>query len=243
MQNSLSLVSLKLLFYRYKDTVYYPIVNVGILFVVGIFLLFQLVIPQFYQWFSVQREVETIKQNIKTMQDNTSFLSTLDLATLDSDVQTVTSAYPFENDYAGIINALTKIASRTGVALPDFSLRVGDPVQGNLPVKYQMTLAFVASLEVAKQFISELDKVLPLAAVTSIDNNGDATSVNLEFYYHGFPNIVINQKQKLTPLSANERELLARLRTWQGSVQNIGEGTGEIPDVTSSSSGEFPPPL
>lgn len=243
MQNYLSVASLKLLFYRYKDTMYYPLVNVGILLVISSFLLFQLVIPQFSEWFSVQREVDIIKGNIKIIQGNIAFLSSLDQKALDSDVQTVTNAYPFEKDYAGIINALTKTASKTGVALPDFRLSIGDSTPGNLPVKYQMTLSLAASLQVAKQFIIELAKVLPLSAVTSIDNNGDATSVSLEFYYHGFPPITINQKEKLTPLSAKERELIARLRTWQISVQNVEEETGGIPDATSSSSGEFPPPL
>lgn len=243
MQDALSSASLKLLFYRYKDTVYYPIVNVGILFVVGVFLLFQLVIPQFSQWFSVQREVDTIKQNIKTMQENTSFLSSLDPEALNSDVQIVTSAYPFENDYVGIIDVLTKTSVKTGVTLSDFSLSVGDPKLGNLPGKYLMDLSFVATLEVAKHFISELEQALPLAAVTSIDNNGDATSVSLEFYYHGFPAITINQKEKLTPLSTKDRELLTRLRTWQIAMQNVAGDNGGIPDTIGSSSGEFPSPL
>jgi len=241
MQDSLSAASLKLLFYRYKDTVYYPIVNVGILFAVGAFLLFQIVIPQVTQWFSIQREVDTIKKNIKTMQDNASFLIALDQQALDSDVQTTTNAYPFEKDYTGIINSLTQTASRTGIALPDFNLSIGDSAPGDVAAKYQLVLSFAASLSVAKEFIAELEKTLPVAAVTSIENNGDDTSVSLEFYYHGFPNIIINQKEKLTALSQQEQALLAKLKTWQLPVEIVQEDVAVAEDASESAS--FPAPL
>lgn len=243
MQNYLSFASLKILFYRYKDTQYYPLVNIGFLFVIACFLLFQIVIPQFSEWFSVQREVNTIKGNIKTMQENISFLSSLDQKALDADVLTITNAYPFDKDYIGIINALSKTASRTGVALPDFRLSVGDPVPGDLPVKFQMSFTFAGSLQVAKKFINELEQVLPIAAVTSINNTGSQTTVNLEFYYHGFPAITINQKEKLTPLNTKERELLARLKAWQIPVEIEDVNAGDLSDTSASSSGEFPPPL
>lgn len=242
MQSSFSTTTLKLIFYRYKDTVYYPVVNVGILFVIGAFLLFQVVIPQFSQWFSVQREVDTIKQDIKIMQDNITFLSSLDESALDADLKTVTNAYPFQKDYAGIIDALTNTSSKTGVALPDFRISVGESQSGDLPAAYQMAFTLDASLEVTKLFISELNQVLPIAAVTSIDNTGGSTTVSLEFYYHGFPTIAINQKEKLKTLSASERELLARLKTWQGAVQEEAEVIADIED-TSSASGAFPPPF
>lgn len=241
MQDSFSTASLKLLFYRYKDTVYYPIVNVGILFVVGAFLLFQIVIPQVTQWFSIQREVDTIKGDIKTMQDNASFLSALDQEAFDSDVQTVTNAYPFEKDYTGIINSLTQTASRTGIALPDFNLSIGDSAPGDVAAKYQLVLSFAASLPIAKQFIAELEKTLPLASVTSIENNGDDTSVSLEFYYHGFPSIIINQKEKMAALNQQEQALLAKLKTWQIPVQDVEEDVVVSEDASESAS--FPPPL
>ncbi|MEN9407164.1 MAG: hypothetical protein RLZZ455_380 [Candidatus Parcubacteria bacterium] len=243
MQDSFSTGSLKLLFYRYKDTVYYPIVNVGILFVVGVFLLFQIVIPQFSQWFSVQREVDTIKGNIKIIQDNTRFLNALDDAGLEADVKTVTSAYPFEKDYAGIINALSQTSSKTGVPLPDFRLSVGESPTGDLPAKYQLNLSFPGSLTTAKEFISELEKTLPISAVTAIDTSSGATGISVEFYYHGFPSITINQKERLTPFTAEERELLAKLKTWEIQEGTSAESNIDSSEQEASASGAFPPPL
>lgn len=247
MEDSLSLTSLRLLYYRYKDTPYYPIVNVGILLLIGSLLLFQVLLPQFSEWFSVQREVATLKKNIKTMQENAAFLAALDQQSIDEDVQTVASAYPFSNDYAGIINALNQTASRTGIALPSFSIAIGDisaTGPAGTPASYTLSLGFAASLETAKKFVDELNKTLPLSGIPEFSNDQGSTTVDINFYYHGFPQVTINQKEKLTPLSAEEQGLLSQMKTWRVSSPDvIGEGEVLPVEVTSSSSANFPPPL
>lgn len=240
MQSQFSYSSLKLLFYQYRDTAYYPIVNIVILCIISIFLLFQVVIPQFSEWFSVRREVDVLRQNIKTIQENTSLLSSMDQTTLEADVQTVTAAYPFEKDYSGIITALTQTASRTNLALPDYSLSLGDT--GAIPpgagAKYELKLTFIATLADIQRFVAELAQTLPISSVSSVVNDANSASVVVEFYYRGFPSIIIDQKKKLSPLSASERALLSQLRSWQVTTQ---ETEADIPQGTTS--GAFPPPL
>lgn len=244
MQDTLSLGSIKLLYFRYRETVYYPVVNVGILFIIGAFLLFQILLPQFSEWFSVQREVTTIKENIRIMQANAAFLAALDQSALDEDVQAVTNAYPFANDYGGIINALNQTASRTGIALPSFSISVGDiSTSGTVatPSKYAMSLAFDASLDKAKQFIDELNKTLPISGVPTITTNLSSSAISIEFYYHGFPQVTINQKEKLTPLTKDEQTLLSQIKTWRVvAPENTSLQQNES---DASGSAAFPPPL
>lgn len=245
MQDQLSLLSLKLLFYRYKETVYYPIVNIGILFSISFILLFQVVIPQVSMWFSVQREVEGLKKNIATMEGNIKFLSALDPSSLQNDVDTVTEAYPFSIDYAGIINALSKTAEKAGLPLTDFSLSIGDTnasFSPNEALVYPFTFTFPTDLSGAKRFVDELSKVLPIASVIAITNNSGSVTVQLQFYYHGYPQITINQKESLKSLNPEERTLLSELKVWRVKPQTASLPV-EAQPVAASESGAFPPPL
>ena len=246
MQGQLSYTSLKLIFYRYKDTVYYPVINVAILIFIGIALLFQVVIPQVTAWFSVQREVEALKDNIAAMEGNIKFLSALDQKSLQNDVDTVSEAYPFSIDYTGIISALSTTAAKAGVPLSDFSLSIGDTNASLAPsaaLTYPFSFTFPTDLLGAKIFIDELSKVLPIASVSTVTSGTGSVTVSLQFYYHGYPQIVINQKEKLKDLSPDEKKLLSQLKSWR-SPARIGSVSEEVQQPQSASqSGAFPPPL
>ncbi|MBI2443546.1 MAG: hypothetical protein HYV40_06625 [Candidatus Levybacteria bacterium] len=245
MQQNFSLATIKLYYFTFKDTVYYTLFVICLFFLFGIVLLFQIVIPQFSQWFSVQQEVDVLRKDIAAIQENTRFLSSLDEHQLDNDLGIVTQAYPFTNDYGGIMNALALASARTGLALPNFSLTVGDieqTVSPLTPTLYKLSFTFATDVTGARRFIDELSKILPIAAVTSIANGAETTRVDLQFYYHGYPSVVIDQKKKLVSLTPKERDLLSELRLWQGVIPAIGDVSGDEAPVATSG-GAFPPPL
>jgi hypothetical protein len=113
-------------YYRYKDSRYYAISIFALTITVCIMLLFGVIIPQIEKYLSIRTEVIAMREKISLINQNISFMNTLDKGLLAKQLETVSLALPIEKDFAGILKALSDSSVRAGVTLADFNFSVGE---------------------------------------------------------------------------------------------------------------------
>src|SRR5580698_4987528 len=112
-------------YYNFRDSEYYSISLIGLVIIVSIYLLFNVIIPETSQWFSIRREVVATRQNIAVLQQNINYMNNLNKNVLNSQLQTVSTALPPEKNFTSMLNAITGAAATSGVSLNDYSFAVG----------------------------------------------------------------------------------------------------------------------
>lgn len=229
--------SLKVLYLRYKDTPYYSIGIIILVFLTSLILFFQLVIPQISSWFSISDEIRATRTRTGIINQNIDFVQKLDKQELDNEVAIATSALPFEKDFGGMVNALTDASITSGVSLNDYSFEVGNVAsvsgQVNSLTKdlssVKLTVTVNGSADGVIIFLNELYKRVPLSEVTDIDGDNFETTITLEFYQKQFPKIVFQDDQPFTPISEKEATLLETFSSWVPA-----NGSGASQDTSSS---------
>lgn len=215
----------RLLYFRYKDTPYYSLLIISLVFMVCLILVFQLVVPQVQNWFSIRDEVIATQQRIDVINQNINFMSSLDKDEIEQQVKLTTTALPFEKDFGGILDAISDASGKAGVALKDYSFQVGNiaSVSGkpnNLgktvpSVSYIIiTLEITGNMDGVVKFLDEINRKLPLSEVMDVDGEFNNTKITLEFYQKAFPKIVFKDDQPLVPLSKKEQQLLTDWESW-----------------------------
>lgn len=238
---SVTFASLRILYYRYKETAYYPLTVAIVVILVSVLLFIQLVIPQISSWFSLQEEIRTTRQRIKTMIDNDQFLISRGDAQISGQFDITTEALPFEKDFSGIYNAIIATSSQVGVVLSDFGFSIGDlseQAAGGL-ASIQVNLAITASPNQVKKFIDSLSRSVPLSEVTTWTNSENTANISIKFYYRALPQIPIDTSIPLQSLSSEELATLQSLRSWKPVVV---ENTAPE-SVATDSATSFPAPL
>lgn len=235
---------IRLLYYRYKDTSYYTIFIISLVFFVCFILFFQVVLPQLQNWFSIRNEVLATRTRIDVINQNISFMNNLDKAQLSNQVTLTTSALPFEKDFTGILNALTDASLKAGVSLDDYSFQIGNiaSISGQTRQSRQLrnatrgtstvrvTISIGGSVTGVNNFLKEINKKLPLSEVIEVEGEFNQTSVTMEFYQKQFPQIVFQDDQPLVPLSGRQQSRLAEFESW------LPEVTSQEPQIISSES-------
>ncbi len=228
----------RLLYFRYKDTPYYSILIVALVFLVCLILVFQLVIPQVQNWFSIRDEVIATQARIDVINHNIKFMSSIDKAQVEKQLHLTTTALPFEKDFGGILGALTDASAKAGVSLDDYSFQVGNIAsisgkQKNL-IKgtsfVTVTLEITGDMDGVARLLKEINMKLPLSEVIDVDGEFNTTKVTIQFYQKPFPKIVFKDDQPLIPLSKKREELLMSWEAWLPVVEDQG------PRLTSSES-------
>lgn len=213
---------LRLLYYRYKDTPYYPFLIISLVFFVSTILFFQVVIPQIQNWFSISNEVTATQERIDVINQNINFMSNIDKTLVEEQLTLTTTALPFEKDFGGILNAITDASTKAGVGLDDYSFQLGNIasvsgqqsglVQGQSFVK--VTVEISGSMENASNFLKEITTKLPLSEIIEVNGELNNTTVTLQFYQKPFPQIVFRDDQLLLPLSPENEALLTDWESW-----------------------------
>ena len=76
-------------YYKFRDSEYYGLAIIGVTLLVCAVLLFNIIIPEVTQWFSIRDEVIATREQIATLQQNINFINNLDKNALNSQLQTV----------------------------------------------------------------------------------------------------------------------------------------------------------
>lgn len=237
-----SLDTLRILYFRYKETPYYSLSIFILCMLIGIILIFRVIIPQFENWFSIRTEVEATRARIKILEDNIRLLGSLDDASLSKTITVTTDALPFDKSFTGIVDALSSAANDANVSISDYGFNLGElstpSAQLNQFYKVPIHITVYGDLPAAKVFIQKLNEKIPLSEVEAWDGSIGGSNISLIFYYKGFPNILLNDLTVLQPLSVEQQAFLEKLRSWKPvSVYNNETSTSS---ASAESSFTFP---
>lgn len=239
--------SLRFLYYRYKDSPYFSLSIISIIFVVCIILIFQIIIPQAQSWFSLRDEVIATQERIAVLRANQNFMNNLDRSLLNSQLQVATQALPHEKNFDSILDAISVSALNAGVSLGDFSFQIGNisssspsaqvvtgPEKNGLTM-VEVTLTVASNIDGTKRFLKEVKEKLPLSEVVHVEGNPQATVVTLRFFQKNLSQISFKKSEPIIPVSDANRQLLQQLNTWQVSLPTettntpSGSTSGSVP--------------
>lgn len=211
----------KRLYYKYQDFII-PIITI----LVCLLLFWFVVLGQIQSWFAMRDAITVNAQDLAVMHQNLTTVTSLNDSQLDAVLQTATAALPTEKDFAGIIASLQTAASVAGTSLDDYAFQLGDlsgvDQQGRitqLPVEINVMVK--GGVQTAQRFIHQLKNQMPLADVTSVTVNENASvTVTVIFYYAVLPKIAFVNTNPLPPFSANDQKILTTLAA-NSTVANI----------------------
>jgi hypothetical protein len=233
MENSDSLQSLRLLYFRYKDTPWINLSTVVLILLVSMVLIGRLLLPQIQNWFSVQKEVAAANERIKNLRANQLQMSSMSDAVLANQLKTVTTALPIEKDYAGILQVISVASINAGVALNDYSFSVGDlsTQSATLTTDPSISLKLSVEGEISRviEFLKELNEKVPLAEIITTDISEAGAEVSLLFFFKVIPEkIPVSYTEPFKTVEGTNAQLLLTLEEWrQKSIGNeqLSEGS------------------
>jgi Tfp pilus assembly protein PilO len=234
--------SIRFLYLRYKDSPYYSLLVLIFVLLICFLLVFQIIVPQVNNWFSIRDEAIAMRQKIAVLRSNFTFISSLNKLTLENNRQTMIRALPAEKDFADIINAVAVTAVRSGVSVDDFSFNLGrisstsaDLVKSGEDLSsINLSLSLSGGVDRVKKFITEIGEKLPLSEVVSVDTSNSATSLSLLFYSKPYHLQNVPDEEPVRTISAENGSILGTLSNWSSSMNTAIE---ENPQPPASSSG------
>ena len=228
---------LLLLYFRYKDSPFYAGSIISVIFITAVVLLWQVVIPQVYDFFSVNNEIQETRGRIRVMKNNVTYLNTLSSANLDSDIQLTFFALPSEKDFSSIISAVNTSALDSGVEVNDYSLVIGELAtpSGVLKNYYSVDLALTVSgnLQASKGFLTRIHEILPLSQVQGVSLNEQDTTMKLSFYVKSFPQGKYDVVNPLRPIPPNDAALFNILSRWKNDAP-LSNSFDVPPDISEN---------
>lgn len=234
MQISLSSRSLRLLYYRYKDSPFYLISIFIFLILFSLFLFWKVVVPQISNWISINAEIEATEKRIAAIDSNIAYLSTLSNATLEEDYEITSTALPTEKDFVGMLTAVSLSANNASVILDDYSVSIGAitgkkaEISGMGILKLKLTVS--GGVDGVQLFLKELHTKLPLSQVTTLQASKKST-VEIDFYYKPLSTAKFENTTPLPRITSEQQQLIQNLRAWWITMQ---AGQASLP-VSSSS--------
>lgn len=223
-------------YYKYRDSEYFSLAVMLSSVVICLVLIFQLILPQIYSWFSIREEIIATRERISVLQDNINFMNNLDRAVLNSQVDTATTALPPEKDFGSMLDVIAAASIASGVSLNDFSFQVGDvesskglvtDVRHHGLASIKVTVVAVGTVDGVRRFIENLEQSIPVSEVVNIDGSGQTVSVSVQFYQKPIADVDIKEDQPLQPLSSEKVALLQKLASWKKSspLPNLNTNT------------------
>ena len=210
---------LALYYFRYKDSPYYIGSFVAVTLIVAVILLWAVVIPQVYDFFSVNNEIKNTRDRINTLKNNVTYLTSLNGAELDGQLQLAFSALPSEKDFASIIDAINVSAVQSGVLLNDYSVVVGELATPSAGLKEYFTVDLVLTVQgdkaSSKAFLKKIHEILPLSQVLTFSLTERSSTMRVSFYFKPFPKGTYKVTQPIGPIPAREASLFNTLTLWR----------------------------
>jgi len=224
--------NLTILYKHYKDF----LLPFGVI-VISVLVIVYVIFPQIQQYFNSQDLVKAEQQKLDALRNNYSLLTSLDDATIASDLSSLSFALPAEKDFAGIIDAISYVSAKTGVTVGNFEFSLGNLSTSNFGgTAYPSTkidLNLKGNTKNIADFTHEIIKTMPIAEVTAINISGGAGSLTILFYYKPFPSQNISDQTRITPLSVKQLSLMKEISSWN-SVGQIGLPVSSAVPATSS---------
>lgn len=213
---------LRVLYYQYRDTAAFS-VAVSLLILLINFLIFSVVVkPQYATWQDYNKQLEEVNKKIEILESNNRVLQSFNPLTLTNDVQIAIAGLPKEQDFLGVITAISSASTNSGVVLEDFSFTMGDIVSKSSDLKpLIVSVGLRGDANSFHLFMKEVQQKVPLANLETIDGTNDSYIVKVEFYSRSLPAVTLTEANVTTPLAApssKDRELLDKLSSWQATM-------------------------
>jgi hypothetical protein len=225
--------NLVVLYQHYKEF----LLPLGVI-LVSILVILYVVFPQIQQYSDSQNLVKAEQQKLDTLNNNYTLLTSLDDTTITTDLNTLSIALPAQKDFAGIIDAISYVSAKTGVAVGNFQFSLGDLSSSNFGgTAYPSTkidLTITGSTQNLASFAHEIIKTKPVAEVSSINISGGTGSLTILFYYKPFPAQNVSDETQIMPLSSDQLSLIKGVSAWN-SVEQAGLPVLPAIPATSSS--------
>lgn len=209
--------TLRIIYYRNKQFIT-PI----IIFIVCIVVIFEAILPQVQDWFSIRNSVNNSIQKITKLNKDISVVSNINEDSLNSDIDFLSQVLPQSKDYIGVLNAISQAAILSATSLGDYSFDVGDlsKIQGKEDT-IQIRLSISGGVAEAKKFISSLKNQAPLSTVEDIQIQNNIISILAIFYFKPFPSVTFDENTPVETLNQLENSQLQKLR---GSIHTPATG-------------------
>jgi len=194
-----------------------------VIFVTIVLFLFA-ILPRITDLFRLNNDRKIELNKLSILKNNLNLLSSLDDASLNSQLLLVSSVLPSGKDFEGILDAISLSTAKSGASLGDYEFQVGD-LSERLSVKTTgfPSLTLVVSIRGTPSqvvtFVGNLSKTAPISEVTSIKQGANNSSVNIVFYYKSLPPIQFNDSQSVSPMSEKGKEIVSVLSSWEGAVK------------------------
>ena len=233
--------SLRFTYYRYKDSPYYSFIILFVVICVCFILIFNIIIPQVYNWFSIRDEVIATQERMNIHRRNLDFISLqINKTTLENNRQLTLRALPVDKDFGDIINAVAISAVKAGVSVDDFNFSPGqiskaevNPVKNGLILSsIKVTLSLTGGVKETGKFIAEINKMLPVNEVENIDISNNKSTISLVFFSKTYKASVIREDEPIKAISANNGRLLGTLSEWNSNMNALSAGN-QLPQASS----------
>lgn len=194
------------------------------LFSASFFIVFRIIVPQFSSISDTKNSISDKQGVLDRLTTTYQTLSAQDPTRVDDQLKTVNTALPTAKDIAGIFSAILDSASKAGVSLGGFSIKVGG-IYGKAAVESTVSGAFPAlAMEIkinAKtaselaNFSDVLQKKLPISEIKTFDFSRTTGSIGVNFFYKPTDLAIISKQDKVAPLTPQEQKLLDTLETYK----------------------------
>jgi hypothetical protein len=220
--------NLRFIYLRYKDSSYFTASVIVLIIVICVLLVLTFILPQFTQWLSIRHETEATLDRTATIEDNITYLKTLDKRQLNNQMSAISSALPPEKNFGEMLQALGDSAVRAGVSFQDYSFEVGNvssqsAMLNNARIKglsaVKITLTLDGKIDQIRRFMEEASKALPLSEVTAIEGSEGAMNVTFEFFQKKLPEVSLDDEQPVPRVIENQATLINKLTSWQSIPQ------------------------
>lgn len=219
----ISTSSFTILYYRFRDSPIYSIALFLLFIIVALVLLWNVVIPQTQEWFSIQREIAETQAKIDVVNDNISSIQRINTTDLASNLKTALSAVPGDKDFFSIFIAIADSAVKSGAALGEFVISPGllataSASQQGSEQPIVVIIPVMGDFDTVKNFTRELNEKLPLSSNDGLQletGSSFEAKLRVSFDYKNVPPSTITYTEPISPLSVQELTRISQLKSWE----------------------------
>ena len=234
--------SIRFIYYRYKDSPYYSFFILFVVICVCFILIFNIIIPQVYNWFSIRDEAIATQGRITILRQNFDFIShQVNRATLESNRQLALRALPVDRDFGDIINSVAIAAVKAGVSVDDFNFSPGQISRtfggsaspGSDLSDIKVTLSLTGGVKEVKKFIAEINEKLPLNDIDNVDIGNGRSTISILFFSKPYKASVVHGDEPIKIISVENGKLLGILSEWSSNMSALSGGD-QLPQASSA---------
>lgn len=241
-RTNIDISTIKLLYHNNKNYIL-PIVVI----LVSLFLFIKFIIPQMIALSEAQELIKKENEKLQVLRNNLNLLTSANEQTLDSQLAVTSGALPTNKDFAGILNAVSFAANKTGVFLGDFEFQVGDVSKDNPQIQLSPSLELVLTVrggvKPTLNFINELYNSVPVSEVLTLEINDTAALLTTSFYYKSYPKTGFSYNVALKPLSKRSLDTIKEISSWNNpknfeGLVTVGSSPSATPVASPSASSQ-----